>query len=189
MNKLIIVTGDLAAGKSTFSKRLAERYGVTSYNKDDIKEVLADTIGFSNREENLKLSKAAVGLMCYRFTEAAKAGRDVILEANFRDSELMHIAELAAERGYRIMTLCMQGDVETLYERFRNRIKNENRHPAHQSVGIRSSGDYKTYLESIRNEYLPGNAIRIDASDFSYNEDEGLFGKIDAFMEHTTGRL
>ncbi|MBQ0018414.1 MAG: AAA family ATPase [Clostridiales bacterium] len=183
MNKLIIVTGDLAAGKSTFSKRLADRYGVTAYNKDDIKEVLVDTIGFSNREENLKLSKAAVGLMCYRFTEAAKARRDIILEANFRDGELIHIEELAKERGYGIMTLCMQGDVETLYERFQNRIKNENRHPAHQSVGIQNSDDFKAYLESIRNEYLPGKAIRIDASDFSYNEDESLLDEIDAFMK------
>ena len=56
MSKLLLIMGDLATGKSTFANILAGRYGISIFGKDTIKEVLGDTIGFANREENLKLS-------------------------------------------------------------------------------------------------------------------------------------
>lgn len=183
MNKLLLITGDLAAGKTVFSRQLAERYDIAVYNKDIIKEKLVDAIGFSNREENIRLSQKAVNMMCDRFAEIAPTGRDLILEANFRDHELRHIEEVALEKGYRIMTLCMQGDTAILYERFRNRLENENRHPAHRSVGIESVDDFERYLQDIRNEYLPGEAIMINAGDFSYSGDGELLARIDGFIK------
>ncbi len=50
--------GHLASLKSTIAKRLSNELNILCFCKDDVKEVLGDTIGFSNREENLKLSKA-----------------------------------------------------------------------------------------------------------------------------------
>ena len=58
MKKLLLITGDLAAGKSRFASILSKRYGVAVMYKDKIKEVLGDTIGFKDREENKRLSNA-----------------------------------------------------------------------------------------------------------------------------------
>ena len=52
MKKLLLIMGDLATGKSTFANILSKRYDTNVFFKDSIKEVLGDTIGFSNREEN-----------------------------------------------------------------------------------------------------------------------------------------
>lgn len=52
MKKLLLITGDIATGKSTFANILSKRYHTNMFFKDSIKEVLGDTIGFSNREEN-----------------------------------------------------------------------------------------------------------------------------------------
>ena len=49
--------GDLAMGKSTFANILSKRYDTNVFFKDSIKEVLGDTIGFSNREENKKYGR------------------------------------------------------------------------------------------------------------------------------------
>ena len=62
MGKLLLITGDIAAGKSIFSEILSKRYKITVYQKDTLKEVLGDTIGFHNREENKRLSEAAIGI-------------------------------------------------------------------------------------------------------------------------------
>ena len=43
--------------------------------------------------------------------------------------------------------------------------------------------DFKGYLEYTRKEEIPGDRLEIRADDFSYQADEGLLGKIDAFME------
>ena len=63
MRKLLLITGDLACGKSTFAKALSKRYDTNLYFKDALKELLGDVIGFTNREENLKLSRGAVEVM------------------------------------------------------------------------------------------------------------------------------
>ena len=47
MKKLLLITGDLATGKSTFADILSKRYDTNVFYKDTIKEVLGDTIGFS----------------------------------------------------------------------------------------------------------------------------------------------
>ena len=52
MQKLLLITGDIAAGKSTFSQILYERYRSVVFHKDTIKEILGDFIGFHDREEN-----------------------------------------------------------------------------------------------------------------------------------------
>ena len=40
MKKLLLITGDLATGKSTFANILAKRYDTSAFCKDTIKEVL-----------------------------------------------------------------------------------------------------------------------------------------------------
>jgi hypothetical protein len=81
MRKLLLITGDLATGKSTFSNILSQRYKVNVFLKDSIKEVLGDTIGFTNRAENKKLSNASMEFMCFIFSEFGKFGKDLILRA------------------------------------------------------------------------------------------------------------
>ena len=100
MKKLLLITGDLACGKTTFAKLLSKRYDTNLYFKDSLKELLGDTIGFSNREENLKLSKAAVQVMAHIFSEFAPLGKNLILEANFRTHELekLHAIDVGAVR-------------------------------------------------------------------------------------------
>ena len=63
MRKLLLIMGDLATGKSTFARILSKRYDTCVFYKDSFKETLGDTIGFSNREENLRLSVASAALM------------------------------------------------------------------------------------------------------------------------------
>ena len=88
MAKLIIITGDLAAGKSTVASSLSLKLKTPCLIKDDVKEIGCDIIGFSNREENRAISKAAVSLMIYFFKQVAKTRNDLILEGNFRAEEL-----------------------------------------------------------------------------------------------------
>ena len=182
MSKLLLIMGDLATGKSTFAKLLSQRYGVNMFGKDSIKEVLGDTIGFANREENLKLSKATMELMMFVFAEFAKLGKPLILESNFHTGELERLHEIAEAHGYEVLTLVLRGDVDILHQRYLHRMKNENRHPVHLSTTLDVHEDFKGYLESTRKEEVVGDRIEINADDFSYQTDAELLEKIDEFM-------
>ena len=65
MKKLILMGGDLASGKSTYSNIIGDKFNVLVINKDNLKEILGDTIIVNNREENKKLSVISFDLICY----------------------------------------------------------------------------------------------------------------------------
>ncbi|MBQ9197772.1 MAG: AAA family ATPase [Clostridia bacterium] len=182
MKKLLLITGDLAAGKSTFAEILNKRYDTNLFFKDSIKEVLGDAIGFSSREENLRLSRASMDLMLFIFSEFAKLNKDLILESNFHTAELERLHQTADENGYDALTVVIRGDAEILHQRFMNRIQNKKRHPAHLSVALDDPDAFKRALERSREERVPGNVIRLNADDFSYQTDAAVLAQIDAFM-------
>ena len=182
MKKLLLITGDLACGKSTFAKILSKRYDTNLYFKDSLKELLGDTIGFSNREENLKLSKAAVEVMIHIFAEFAAMGKDLILEANFRTYELEKLHAIAADHGYHVLTLVFRADDKLLHKRFLHRISHENRHPVHIIGDILDYENFVPYIEKARGEYVPGETLTVWADDFAYQTDPALLGRLDEFM-------
>lgn len=183
MKKLLLITGDLATGKSTFANILSERYSTIVLCKDSIKEILGDNIGFADRKENLRLSRATMELMTFVFAQSGKFGGDMILEANFRKAELDKLHRLASEYGYEQLSLVLQGSADILHKRYLNRILYEDRHPVHVSTGLDEFADFKDYIENLRSTDIPGQVININADDFFYQSDTALLSKIDKFME------
>ncbi len=182
MKKLLLITGDLACGKSTFAKVLSKRYDTNLYFKDSLKELLGDVIGFSNREENLKLSKAAVQVMVHIFSEFAPLGKNLILEANFRTHELEQLHGIAKSHGYDVLTLVFHGDTHILHERFLHRIHHENRHPVHIIGDILEYEKFVPYIEKARSEFVPGAVLKVCADDFDYQTDKLLLDVLDDFF-------
>lgn len=152
MQKLILITGDLAAGKSTLAKKLSQNLNALYFTKDILKEILSDTVGFSNRQENKKLSIASVNVMNHIFSQYAFFKQDLILEANFHKDEIETLQNLANQNNYKVIILYLQGNSDTLFERFSNRIKNENRHPTHCTSDIIDKENFTKYLLSNRKE-------------------------------------
>lgn len=152
MKKLILITGDLAAGKSTLAKKLATETNSFFLTKDTLKEILSDTIGFSNRQENKKLSIASVQIMYYIFDQYAMLNKQIILEANFHTAEIEHFITMAKQKGYQVILLYLQGDIDELYQRFTYRIKEQNRHPTHCTEDILSKENFEKYIKHNRQE-------------------------------------
>lgn len=183
MKKLLLVMGDLATGKSTFASQLSQRYDTPLFVKDSIKEILGDTIGFSNRAENLKLSRATGELMCFMFSQFAERNKDLILESNFRIGELEKLHKIAAEHDCQVLTLVLQGDPQILHKRYLNRMHHENRHPVHLCSQFNTFEGFRSYLESLRSDDIPGTVLKINADDFSYQTDRELLAVLDRFFQ------
>ena len=97
MSRLILITGDLASGKSSLADSLSLRLNTPCFKKDLIKERLVDKYGFKTREENRELSIKAVEFMFDALNKFALNKEDIILEANFRKDELERILRRIAE--------------------------------------------------------------------------------------------
>lgn len=177
--KAIIITGDLATGKSTFANIISKRFNVLLLTKDHLKEVLSDRIGFSNREENLKLSKASMHIMFYALENANNSNTNIILEANFHQEEIDYLKKYKDD----VLVLNLYGNEEILFKRFINRIENENRHKVHLSIGLNDLSSFSSYIKKSRDVDFKGlEVISIDATNFSYQNDEDLFTRIGNFL-------
>ena len=169
MNNLILITGDLAAGKSTLANSLSMELKIPCLIKDTLKEIACDAIGYETREENRELSISAVNSMIYVFTQTAKVGGDIILEANFRKEELEDIEDIVNEYNYNVLLINLTGDVNLLYQRFLDRLT--TRHIAHRSLHLDNSLDsFISYIEMLRNQDLIFPAHNIDMSELDEEE-------------------
>ena len=183
MKKLILVVGELAAGKSTLAQQLTERYGIPSFTKDRFKELLCEGVGFSNRAENLKLSFLTFELMFHIFECCAAAGKPLILESNFRQNELDRLEKAVSMYGYETLTVSLTGDLRVLHERYLERIASGTRHMAHQTQDLTRFEDFEAISYEKNPRCLFGKVVSIDTTaenaPFDFSGDE----EIRAFLE------
>lgn len=182
MKKLLLIMGDLATGKSTFAGMLSQRYQVNAFYKDRFKEILGDTIGFSDREENLRLSFASAALMQMIFTEFCKLDKDLILESNFRQAELEKLHEIAKEYGYEVLTVSLRADLGILHQRFLHRLYHENRHAVHACGGFEEFDVFRDYVLRQRDLQIPGRTMELSADTFDYQQGQEVLAELDKFM-------
>lgn len=169
MSRLILITGDLASGKSTLADSLSLYFHIPCFKKDVIKEKYCDEIGYENREQNRELSVKAVNYMIEAFMKFSSLNEDVILEANFRHDEMKRIKDIAEKNNVEVKCFVLRGDINILYERFMKRM--ENRHPAHKSLGLdRDISYFEKYLNELREEEIPFISTVINATNHSEQE-------------------
>ena len=169
MQRLIVITGDLAAGKSTLALALSEHYQIPFVTKDSLKEIACDVIGYASREENRELSIVATSDMIYFFKQCALVKQDLILEANFRTDELKELESIADEYGYQVVLLVLTGDIPLLYQRFLDRLP--GRHIAHRSIHLEQSYEkFAEYINSLRNQDFVFTPNYLDMSNLDEDE-------------------
>ena len=94
---IIIVTGYLAAGKSTFARRLSEALNVPYLIKDTFKIALCESASVISREESSRLSRTAD-----RPGERPRGGERRTgkrIAALFRDRQMPVVDDLARASG------------------------------------------------------------------------------------------
>lgn len=178
MRKIIIIGGDLASGKSTYSRFLSAKFNISLINKDTLKEILGDHIITNNRSENKKLSEISFALMKY-IIESTKT--DLIIESNFKPYEMVELKKY--ENDNKILSLHFVGDNEILHKRFLNRL-NEGRHHVHKSQDFTNIADFIDVLNELRSVSYIGEVIRVDATKFNdITNDSDLMTKVEKFMQ------
>ncbi|HZU13248.1 MAG TPA: AAA family ATPase [Chloroflexota bacterium] len=132
MTALLLITGHPASGKTTLGTRLAHDLRWPFFSKDGIKEVLFDTLGWSDREWSQRLGVAAFGVLYSIAAAELAAGRSVILEANFDpDHASPELRRLQGEHPFTPIQILCWARGETLQRRFRERDESPGRHPGH----------------------------------------------------------
>jgi predicted kinase len=169
MKKIIVILGDIASGKSTLADSIKEDTHFKCLKKDVIKECLADQIGFSSREENLKLSHLAMDIMFNTSEVAMTCELGLILEANFHSPDIKRLQKLIEKYQYQSIFICLTADLQTLYNRFLSRVP--TRHKAHLIMNLHHDFQaFSNYVISSREDIKEWSFSTFDVSNLLEGE-------------------
>lgn len=132
MSLLVIVTGAPGAGKTTIARRLAQDLSLPLFTRDELKESLFDSLGWSDRPWSASVGAAAWELL-YLLAERVLATRQsLLLESNFQARWAnTRVAHLQAQTHCRIVQILCQAEPEVLIARYQQRVETGERHPGH----------------------------------------------------------
>lgn len=197
----ILVSGIPAAGKSTIARLLSHKLGIPVISKDDIKEILFDHIGFTSREEKVRLGTASMDVMYYAASQMLKTNTPFILENNFENASRDGLNRLLADSDCPVLTITLTGDYETIYRRFVERNISPDRHRGHVVNDCYPEKVHRTNEELLANtisleQYIEGIRLRgfdafvgskdqiiVDTTDFTKVDIDELFRRIDVWLK------
>jgi predicted kinase len=187
-NKIIFIGGLVATGKSTFSAELSRRLGIPYFNKDIIREIMADGFGIENLElmnRDKKGSTATMLLMFHIAERFMQTGNTCILESNFSVlypkplSECEQYKKLVEKYHYECLTFAFTGDVDVLAQRYIKR--DSERHWVHlKAENLQAVINYCTQSKS--DEINIGRTIKVDTTSFDDVDFEGLYKIAETFI-------
>ncbi len=194
--KCIIIAGMPASGKTTFAHRAKEHFHLPIIEKDELKEVLFDTLGFSCYSEKRRLDIAANALLFTVIQKMTETKKPFIVVNNFSENGSATLDKLLCESSYEAITVFFGGDADVFYKRYVLRDNAHARHLGHivQDHYPLSEGDCRDY-EMTREEFaekfekrgmadfrISGKRIEVDASDFQGINFEKLLEEIGEYL-------
>ncbi len=189
----MFVVGLPCSGKSSLAHRLSVDLGLQVLAKDEIKERLFETLGFSDRAWSEKLGGASFDLLYWSMEKLLAAGASFIVDADFSDPDraTRYLAVLMERYPFRSLQVSLFAPGDVLFERFRQRSTSGERHPGH--VDHLNFQEFKPALMKGKRERLDlsGETYEVDTSDFSKLNYEQLLATVKGALgsEASSGKI
>ena len=181
-NKIILVGGYCATGKSVFSNNLSKYLNVPCFNKDVIKEVLGDGFGTENNMVELKGSSATFLVMLLIAEKTLQSNSICILESNFKLKEMEQIKILLEKYNCECLTYIFKGDFGILFKRYMERDITEKRHWVHNTAGETKENFETGHKNAGIGEMGIGEVVNIDSTNFENVDYDELKNKANEFI-------
>lgn len=182
---LILLAGPPATGKSYLSRLICQALPETyTVSPDELKENLADNIGYNSLQEKVELEKVVWDYYYQALELYMKIGKQFILtEYPFSYKQKPILEKLSTKYQYDIITIRLVCDFETLWNRRIQRDLSEDRHLSYilshyhygDTLKDRSAADQlitkEEFAEIIQardyNHFEMGKLYEVDVTDYS----------------------
>ena len=129
---MVIVNGLPGTGKTSLAEDIARNCRLPLFRKDECKEILFDTLGWSDKDWSEALDGACYELLWRICATELQAGRSFMIESDFKpEQHAATIARLHDEYDAAAIEILCFAERDVLAERFRERVESGDRHPGH----------------------------------------------------------
>jgi predicted kinase len=167
-NKIIIIAGYPASGKTTFALKLSEILCIPFFNLDSIKTAIGKAIDVDNWEDSKRLGKSSFFVLIYILENLMKVKEPLIIENSFIKDHEITIKNLLEKYKYESLTYIFKCNLEKLHKRFLEREYSMERDNGNKVFGLWD--DFQIFEHDIKpfDDFIIGDKIEnIVTSDFT----------------------
>lgn len=171
--KIIVIEGYLASGKSTFALQLSRTLNIPYLIKDTFKIALCKNISVASRIESSIFSTVTFDGMMYVTERMLETNTPVIIEGNFVPAGVKKIDEAGAIKHLVTKYNCtsldfkFMGNTRVLHQRFLQREKTAERGEVNK-IGMDVSYDtFDQWCHNFDDFDIGGETVRVDTTNFT----------------------
>jgi len=180
---LVIVSGPSGVGKTTLARKLADKYNLPLIYKDGLKEILFDDLGIKDRAWSRVLGNTSHSLLNHVSEQLLIAKISHIIEAPFMpEYENERLNKLKEKYNFTPIQIQLGSDRKTIFQRMKNRVKNNERHPGHADKEI-GKKDISRLIEEYDSLDIGGVIHKIDTTDFDRVDLTEVFNSLDTYLK------
>lgn len=181
---IIFVMGHPASGKTTLSRKIADKLSLPLMSKDEtFKEPMFDEFQTTSREWSMMIGRVSYKMMANLIEQQLKAGYSLVIESTFKHKfDNPVFVDLQEKYNFKAIQVICQADADVLANRFMARISNGDRHAGHghEDEGLSLEDMIKNYVEKgeIEPFTLTGEVIEVNTNSFSETRTEGAIQQV-----------
>lgn len=180
---LIIVSGFSCTGKTTLAREIGEKMSLPVFGRDDFKESLFDSLGYSDRQWSKKMGIASYRLLYLAAERILDSGNSVIIESNFKikpDTE--KLKSIKNKHQCYLLQIHCYTEISLALSRFKHRATSKERHPGHVDSSIYDEMEYNFKQGGYEILDTCNATIKVDTTNFRILDRDDLVSRIQNYI-------
>lgn len=181
---LIIISGFSGTGKTTLARKIGREFSLPVIGRDDFKESLYDSLGYSDRDWSKKLGFASYKLLYLATEKLLDAGNSVIIESNFKvKTDTDKLQKTKDKHQCFLFQIHCHTDISLALERFKKRAESGTRHPGHADASIYDEMERNLNKGGYEILNVCDRTLKIDTTNFEKIDYGSIFSVIRDYLE------